>query len=422
MLGGAGVAAASCIVGIHAAVLGQNSDFNCFHDAAVAATFDNDIYTAGSRGYIYPPMLAAIIAPLGRLELRTAAMIWTVLMTAMLVLVARQAARNVRDAFVEEPPREAPWNAAALGVILVSPTLFQEFKQGNCDLLVLLGVVLAQGWVRRRPVLSGLALGFAVNIKYLPLVYLPYLLFNRRWVELASSCLGIVLFALAPAFVFGWEHNLDYLHAAYSGMASLAGRQPGPSSSANIHPLAWRSSISLPSVLARAADAGHLPGPWVLVGVAGIAAVFFVVCASLYRRAGIPMLGRPGGKDESDPARRAMAALEWPALLTAALIFSPQTVARHANMALPMAVAGAWLLLDGRTTQRKRLLVGSGVLLMGQVIRFWVDRPDGPLEPWRAVGGLSWCLMAAALIVLNVGLDEAGRLNRPGGASATPAR
>src|SRR5258705_8385049 len=83
--------------------------------------------------------------------------------------------------------------------------------------LMLLMLALALRWLDRKPWLAGLALGFAVNIKYLPLVLLPWLLIRRRWLAAGSFVLGCIFFAILPAVQSGWNNNLNHLSTAFRG-------------------------------------------------------------------------------------------------------------------------------------------------------------------------------------------------------------
>jgi hypothetical protein len=64
--------------------------------------------------------------------------------------------------------------------------------------------------------LSALLLALGIVIKLLPLVVLPYLLYRKLWKPLPMMLLFIGLFLLFPAFLFGWEMNLDLLRDWWS--------------------------------------------------------------------------------------------------------------------------------------------------------------------------------------------------------------
>jgi hypothetical protein len=393
-LAGLCVAGAALAIGIAAALRGRNSDFNCFFDAGVAALEGKDLYASG--GYIYPPLLAVLIAPLTLLGRTGAAVVWCVLNAGLVIFLARASAGATAAAFpaASAAPRQRA-AAAGLAIVVLASTLLQELRDGNCDMLVVAAVVLAQRWLGRRPVLCGVALGMAISIKYLPLVFLPYLLLRRRWWELLSAAASTALFALLPALRFGWDQNLRFLGTAYAGLLQMAGGHASVEA-ASIHPLAWRNSISLPSVIARAAEAVSLPpaSAWAATLVLAGAAAGVVVW--MYRRAGLPIVASRA----ETAGTRAMTAIEWPGLLYAALIFGPQTVPRHANMALPFVAAACWLMLRDHRRAKPRLAVPLAAVFVATFLRFWLDRADGPIEPWRAIGGLSWCLLALGLAVV----------------------
>ena len=173
----------------------------------------------------------------------------------------------------------------------------------------------------------------------------------------------------------------------------------------------------MPSALARLAEGAGLSHVAVAAGVVLLAGVVLGVCWWMYWRARVPLIvGRSGAVDDADPVLRAMVGLEWPALFAGALIYSPQTVPRHVNMALPFVAAAAWMILYGRVSKKPLLMGVLALLFVGSFFRLWLDRPDGPPEPWRTIGGLSWCLLVSVLCVLWQGLQEARLAGlRPGG-------
>lgn len=59
----------------------------------------------------------------------------------------------------------------------------------------------------RRPVLASVLLAFAINIKVLPIVLLPYLIYRSQWKMLFGTCLVLSLLAFLPGIVIGFEQN-----------------------------------------------------------------------------------------------------------------------------------------------------------------------------------------------------------------------
>lgn len=395
---GVGVLVWCLHTGITTALKERLFDFRCFHEAAIAAADGENIYEGASRGYIYPPLLAAIIEPLGELNIRSAGVCWSIGNVVLVAITAWLAACEVARRFALNLTRPQIAALAAFGMLVVADKLNRELKEGNCNVLILLGVVLALRWVGTLPLLCGLALAFAIHIKYLPIVFIPFLLLRGFWRDAAATLVGIVLLALLPAIRFGWDRNLEYLRTAITGMNHMAGGSAS-GSGANIHPLAWEFSISIPSAAARAVARLGADPSWTWIATGVIAAIVFLAAWRMYRRERVGFLVRATRSvpDPSEPV--GLFVFEWSALLAVALAFSPQTVARHANMALPLAiVAGAMVLhASGRT----RVLAGmaAGLLFVGLTFPPGIDSLDHLAKDWRTIGGISWCLVAMVLML-----------------------
>lgn len=396
---GVGVLAWCVQTGITTSLKERLFDFRCFYDAAVAAGRNENIYDAGTRGYIYPPMLAAIIEPLGRLSLRSAGIAWSIGNVALMACVAWLAASEVTRRLSPGLGRTPIAAMAAFGMLVVSDKLNRELKEGNCNMLILLGVVLALRWVGTRPLLCGLALAFAIHIKYLPLAFLPLLVVRGFWRDAVATLGAIVALALLPALRFGWDRNLEYLRTALTGMNHMAGGSAG-GSGANIHPLAWEFSISIPSAAARAVERAGVDPRWTWIAAGAVAALVFVAAWWMYRRAGVAMLWRDERSPQVSSASRDVLAFEWFGLLAMALAFSPQTVARHANMALPLAILAGALVLHSVGRARLLAAIAAGLLFVGLTFPPGIDALDGVGKAWRSIGGISWCLVAMVLLML----------------------
>src|SRR5205823_595860 len=129
-----------------------------------------------------------------------------------------------------------------------------EMRMGQCDAIVMLTLFWALAFVGRRPLVVGLLLGIANNIKYQGLILLPYLLVRKRWMEAISSIAWSGAIALSSAAIFGWQKNLDYLDRAFNGLKFVIGLTPKDATGPDLHPLNWELSISIPSVMARLGD------------------------------------------------------------------------------------------------------------------------------------------------------------------------
>jgi hypothetical protein len=368
-------------------------DFRAFHEAAVAVTNGEDVYRVGLRMYIYPPMLAAWMSPLASLPVRAAAWIWFALAAGVTLASLRAWWVLLADRFRLSPA--SFWPAAGLALLAWVEQVRRECETGQCDWLLLGAVTFAAAAVPRYPVVAGLLLGFAVNVKYLPLLFVAWLAARRRWVAAGAALGGTVLWALLPATVYGWDRNLDYLGRATAGLGKLVGvhadGQPGM-----VFPLEYGYSVSVPSGAARLGQRLGV-GRRLVAPVVGLTAL--VVAAAvvrLYRRHGWALARR--GVAEAP----GLDLLEWAGVLTVMLAFSPQAQNRHLFLLLPVVLLGTGLLVNRIQVPRAALALAAGVL--GTALLGDAGAAEGGALNWGAIGGGGIAILAAYLLLLDAGL------------------
>ena len=312
------------------------------------------------------------------------------------------------------------WTISAIAltaVLLTADKVKGELQMWQTNGPVLLLFTAALWLLDRRPLLCAAALGLAFNIKFLPIVLLPYLLLRRRWVAAGAFPVFAVGFALLPAVLTGWETNLRYQEIAYSGLFRLMGVAAPSGRAANIEHISVAFSVSISSALARLTGAHGLVGVALPTGLVALAAL--AAAAWMYRRNGVAFLYRPDGA-RVDPTTSAVTGMEWACLMTAVLVFSPQTNTRHLCLLLFVNTLAAVLLLCPRPgVNRLPLLIGTAVLVLGLVfppgsqnfgeqVGVWCA---GALQFWHFVGGPCWCALAMLRALLWVGLPYAGSLD-----------
>jgi len=388
-------------------------DFRTFYDAAHAAVTGGDIYKVAGQTYVYPPMLAGWMTPLSDLSILDASWIWFGLSLVVTLASLR-----------------AWWSAAATGFRLSSggfiaalgPALLlwieqvrREFETGQCDWLMLAPIVLGAVIVVRRPILAGLLLGFAIHIKYLPLLVVVWMVVRRRWTAAAASVVGVVLWALLPAFVYGWDLNLDYLGRAAAGLGKLVGiikeGQPG-----TVYPLEYDYSVSVPSGFARvAARFGY--GHREAFAACGVLAIVVLAAAVwIYRRNGWSIVrGSSLRFRESEADRRGLMILEYSGLLAVMLAFSPQTQNRHLFLFLPVILLGTAFLVDD--LQRVRVGIALAAATLGTALLGNAANVAAGNLNWGYVGGGGLAVLVAGLLLLDAGLR---RLNAVAAESTPP--
>lgn len=371
-------------------------DFVHFFKAALAMREGTDIFASGTRGYIYPPLIAFLYMPLAALPFEAAARtdlaINIVLSAATLILASRESLKRVG---LRAAPVGVVLVAAAVGLMMADKIRI-ELRMGQTDVLMLLCFTLGLVWINRRPALAGTVLGIAFNIKYLPIVFLPYLLVRRRWRAAAAFVLSIACFSLLPALRTGWQTNLHNLGVAYAGLLNLVGLgASGPA--AQIQSISAPLSVSVTSAMARAFGGDGAATLGTGVGLA-IGLGFLGVWAWAYWRHQAPIVDWAKNSPH-DPGLALLELFEWTSLLVFVLAFSPQTNMRHIYMTLLPIAAGVALLVKVPPACRVLVVVSllAGVLSL--------NLPPGggetnrAVEFWHAHGGPGW-----GILVMQTGL------------------
>ncbi len=391
-------------------------DFEHFYRAAKAMREGLDPYTSGVRGYIYPPLIAFLFMPLSFVSVHAAAFIMLALNMALALMCTVVACKEAMRRFSLDRPLSEMLAVVALTTVLAAPRLRSELQMWQTNVPMLAATLLALCWLDRRPIWAGLMLGLAVNIKYLPLIYLPYLLLRRRFTAAGWFVLGIVLFALLPAVYTGWTTNLQHWATASAGIAQLLGikvqttQAAHAAQAANIDALTVGHSLSITSGMARIVglDAAASLKWWL---TAAAAAVALAVLVLVYRRFGVPVFKWPRALEQSTPPYCAVVALEWAALMALALAFSPQTNPRHLVLLLmAFAVLSVLFALPGTGSSSKRrppsrwlALAALGVMMAGLSLPPGTPEFATQLAWWRTVGGPGWSLVAMLPLLFAAG-------------------
>jgi len=176
-----------------------------FPAPAMAALFGRPDFYDGSLSqqwarppiWHYGPVQHLLTIPLFAFaSLRQAYIAWLVVSFVFVIVTAVIAARLTGD---------------ALAVFLVfcnfNP-LYEAITQRNIELFELMLLFAAYAWYRRgRETACGLAIGTAVMAKFLPAIYLPWLVLKRRWRALAMALVVIALVAISAQLVLGWQNS-----------------------------------------------------------------------------------------------------------------------------------------------------------------------------------------------------------------------
>jgi len=374
-------------------------DFEHFYYAADAMRHGANPYTAHTRGYIYPPLIAFVFQPLSLLTYDRAAAMMLCINVAITLLAVGLAV----DEFLKRFGAPRGWlitcSMMIPAMLLNIDKIKGEWQMWQTDVFMLLLFVMALRWIDRLPFVAGAALGMAINIKYIPLIFLPYLLIRRRWTASLGLVTGTIFFALLPSLSTGWAANCRNWGTATNGLLQMAESHPAHSEAAEVHDVKDSLSCSITSAMARAAGS-HTTVGFAVAG--GIALFFFGIAWGIYALHRIPLFAARSARDPQ------LTAVEWVMLIAIALAFAPQTNTRHLFDTLIFTSAASVVLTFAKPTiNRRPLAIGTAILFLGFVLPPGNRTYHGERTPaviWLRMAGPCWCLVIAAFTLLWAGL------------------
>jgi alpha-1,2-mannosyltransferase len=181
-------------------------DFNDYLRAYLAAAHGGDPYQIRSigAGFLYPPpalLLVGMFALIPGNIPRAAVYISLNLLVlgAMLVGIAHHYSLSFRRIWW--------WYLLAF---LFAPML-ELLHVGQINLIASCGIFLLFLYEERLPMLAGFGLSLAICLKLTPLIFVVYLLVQRRWTTLGWTLTMLVVECTVSALFFGWQPLVTYI-------------------------------------------------------------------------------------------------------------------------------------------------------------------------------------------------------------------
>ncbi len=164
---------------------------------------DNQTFLACDWQFTYPPAFAFVMIPFVPMPMWLRELIWYAITIGATVgsfnLAERLTARLFSDRF---SAKELVWVRAITIVLSIKFVLAVMENQGYDALsliFILYGLVAV---AEDRNIAGGASLGFATAIKATPLIFLPYLLFKRRFVAAGAFVVVLLIASYAPDMFF----------------------------------------------------------------------------------------------------------------------------------------------------------------------------------------------------------------------------
>jgi glycosyl transferase family 87 len=354
-----------------------------------------DLYADAPPGInTWPPLFALVCVPLALMARASsvgARFVWLgvnlAALATVLALTLRIVARGPGNERARAPVPALSSLMSLIVLVLTSRYVVSNFEHLQINLLIFLmalgGLTLiAQG----RDAAGGWSLGAAAALKVMPVLFVPYLLWRRRWRAATWTSIAGLALSLSPALVFGPARLQSYLNGWTASVR--AGWNVG------------KMNLSVYAMWDRIV--GHGLIPFVSPGFdalppSGRAAVSALLAGSLLAAAALVLWSFAPGRTDDPRAELA----EWSVVFLMAALFG--TVAWKAYLVvllLPNA-----LLLDTWRTEGLAVEVRRGALgiMLGAFV-LGVLTTDGLLG--RSLGGrleMGSIVTMAALLML-VGL------------------
>lgn len=308
----------------------------------------------------WPPFFSLLCVPLALVARPTpylARGLFILLNVGLLLLVLRLIARLVYDRELSLGAETAGLSLAApeilVPLLLTSRYVVSNFEHHQVSVLLfalaLAGLSLVAA---RREAPGAVLLGLAAAVKVMPVLFIPYLAYRRRWRAAGWTLLAAATFSLSPVLVFGWRRFQDYVLAWRAVLAE--GWPVGPPNQSVF--AMWDRVLGHALVPLTVGGIDRLPrsgDPRVVVAVAATLAVVVLLALRAFR-------GRPRPTS-------AAALAEWSVVFIVATLFGPVAWKHYLTvLLLPNTLLfAAWRSPDLPPPTRR---VAGGVLLASFLI------------------------------------------------------
>ncbi len=381
---------------------GGYMDFIHFYMAAKALIAHTPLYQSGSGGYIYPPLFAFLLIPLGHLSYTSAALVLAAINFALYIVIFQATLLRMNLIFEIQLRFWQKLMICLLAALLTLDPLRGVIMMGQSDALVLAGFSLSLLWLERKPTISGILLGITALIKYQSVIFLPFLILRGRWKAAWGFFLGVIIAAFTPASTIGWSRNWEYLKIAFRGFFNIGHRHLALAYATQIPPITWKKNISITSGLTRIITDLGWPPILVLIPLLVLITGIIFLFLKMYRRNSIPFFWRKPG-DIPLKKEQASITFEWYILLALLLVFSPECLKRHTILLLNLNLLAVLLALVSAWQTRRLIIWVVGIAQLGYLTGLFIAVDH---SYWNYMGGPTWTLLPMIFVVLNVALKK----------------
>jgi hypothetical protein len=184
------------------------SDFRVVHRAATRVLHQENLYNFDDGHYLYKysPSFAVLVAPIGLFPLSIAKLLWMLGMCICLFFIMRWSKGMIMG------DKSPPAYLYLFTLLLTSKFWVREMWLGQTDLLMLVFIFLFISCTDRgKAFWAGIFLALAVIIKPTPLIFVPYLIYRKKFNLIGHLAAACMVFVFIPSLVYGVSGNLHLL-------------------------------------------------------------------------------------------------------------------------------------------------------------------------------------------------------------------
>lgn len=193
------------------------ADFRIYLDAGKLLNQKRDIYSRNELNdfkYYYSPLFACFISLFSNLNYLIPTLIWKLFNLFLLFRIWKILENHFLDLETLKPQHKDWFRIFTfLGIYLFAAESL-HYAQMTIFMLyaILEGIKLV--FFQKKLILGSLLIALAINIKIIPVVLLPYLIYRKEFKPAMYILAFVIVSLLLPALFVGWEYN-SFLHNAW---------------------------------------------------------------------------------------------------------------------------------------------------------------------------------------------------------------
>jgi len=187
-------------------------DFRVYYHTAQVFLNKGDIYLRDKEEitpFKYSPFFAFLVCPLGFISIKSAAaLFFAINFLATIALLYWS-----KKLLIDEPLGSLKtFFLYFLTVLFTGRFILQVWDSGQVNIIMCALVVMSlYSFSKQKDILGALLLSLALLFKYTPAIFIPYLIFKRRFKAVGFIAIFTVLYLMLPALYVGAEKAFEYL-------------------------------------------------------------------------------------------------------------------------------------------------------------------------------------------------------------------